>query len=105
MSSTKASVPIGAAEIPVHFEIELPGDTPDYMAPAYFGCLQWALGNTGILNEFTKDTGKVFSPARGGLALMIDEATRFEPHQDFLQAFVPWFNEWVWGKMDGSEGE
>lgn len=101
MRSTKESVPNGAAGIPVHFEIELPEDTPEYMAPAYFGCLRWALGHTGILSEFTKDTGKILSPARDGLALMIDKAAGFEPFEDFLRAFVPWFNAQIWGKVEG----
>jgi hypothetical protein len=102
MESTPNAVPNGAAEVP--FEITLPKDTPEYMAPAYFGCLRWALGVEGILEEFKKDTGKSFSPARSGLDKLIDDAAGFNPGEDFLRSFVPWFNQWVWGGIEG-QGE
>jgi len=88
-------------EMRVPFEITLPEDTPEYMAPAYFGCLRWALGKEEILNQFEKDTGKFILIARSGLDKLIDESTGFDPSADFLRAFVPWFNEWIWGAIDG----
>jgi len=101
MNSTNESVPDGAAEIAVPFEINLPQDTPEYMAPAYYSCLQWAIGEVGILAAFSADTGKSFSPARTGMDKLIDDAIGFDPGEDFLRAFVPWFNEKVWGPIDG----
>lgn len=101
MKSMKESVPNGAAKLPVHFEITLPQDTPEFMAPAYFGCLQWALKTDGILEEFRKDSGLAIPAARASIEKMIDEATGFDAMEHFMRAFVPWFNVWVWGPMDG----
>jgi hypothetical protein len=101
MKSAKQSVPSGAAGITVPFEITLPEDTPEYMAPAYFSCLQWASGFEPILNQFREDTGKVIPAVRAPIEKMIDDATGFDPYADFLRVFVPWFNEWIWGAIDG----
>ena len=100
MKSATESVPNGAKEIPV-FEITLPEDTPEYMAPAYYGCLRWALGHVPTQSQFTKDTGIILSPARNGLELMIDDAVGNDPYEDFLRAFLPWFNAKVWGPVSG----
>jgi hypothetical protein len=100
MKSATKSVPNGAAETPVPFEITLPEDTPEYMAPAYFGCLRWALGFDPILDSFFEVTGISLSPARSGINKLVDDATGFDPNENFLRAFLPWFDEQVWGKMD-----
>ncbi len=100
MNTTNDSVPTGAADIPVPFEILLPPDTPEYMAPAYYSCLQWAIGEAGILAAFTADTGKSFRPALTGFDKLIDDASGFNPEEDFIRSFVPWFNVQVWGPLE-----
>lgn len=91
---------IDAAKTP--FEIVPPDDTPEYMYDAYFSCFFWAIKFAPILQEFLKDTGlSIPTPPRNGLDAMIDAATGHNPYEHFVRAFVPWFNRWVWGKMDG----
>lgn len=85
------------------FEIVPPEDTPEYMYDAYFSCFFWAIQFDPILNEFLKDTGKSIPKPPTPFEKKIDEATGFNPYKEFAQAFVPWFNQWVWGPMDGAD--
>lgn len=101
MKSANKSVSNGTAGIPVHFEISLPQDTPEYMAPAYYGCLRWALTFDPILERFKSDTGKGLPAARSPIEKMVDQATGHDPYEDFFRAFVSWFNENIWGAIDG----
>jgi hypothetical protein len=90
-----------ASKLPPKFEIVPPDDTPEYMWPAYFGALHWALGAKDVVEAFTIETGIAISLPRSGLDAMIDQATGFDPAESFLRAFVPWFNAHVWGPMNG----
>lgn len=76
----------------------MPLTTPDYMAPAWAGCLHWAIGCDEIREAFFEQTGCRWSPPRNGLDRMIDEATGAD--RAFIEKFVGWFNENVWGDMD-----
>jgi hypothetical protein len=58
-------------------------------------CLHWALGEADIKARFEIETGNKWSPPKSQAEKMIDEAT--EAAVAYLQAFVPWFNENVWG--------
>jgi hypothetical protein len=65
------------------------------MAYMWVGCLQWAMKQPGCLEEFRADTGFTWTPGRTPLDRMIDDATGMP--RAFLDAFLPWFNEHVWG--------
>ena len=47
------------------------------------------------MEAFEKDTGLRYSAPRSGLEAMIDEATGLT--EEIVKAFIPWFNENVWG--------
>jgi hypothetical protein len=68
----------------------MPDDTPTYMAPAWLGCIRWALGKSDILAAFRADTGNTWEPGRTPIDRMIDEATGAD--REFITAFVKWAN-------------
>lgn len=72
-----------------------PADTPDYMTPAWLGCISWAIGDESVVAAFRQDTGLQWRPGRNGIDRMIDQATGAE--QEFVRAFVLWVNVNVWG--------
>lgn len=77
----------------------MPEDTPAYMAPAWLGCIHWAVGNDEIMAAFRAETGNAWVPASDGLGRLIDEATGADVA--FFTAFVQWVNVNVWGPIDG----
>lgn len=84
----------------------MPADTPDYMAPAWAGCVSWALGNRDMLAQFCADTGNNWMPSGRGSEMT--ERARAAPSSDdraFMEAFVAWVNINVWGPMDGPDKE
>lgn len=84
--------------------IRPPADTPEYMWPAWAGCLRWAVGEADIMAAFRAETGIRWQPGRSGIDRMIDEATGAD--RKFLVAFVEWFNANVWGPTDdGTDGD
>lgn len=87
------------------FGIIPPNDTPEYMYEAYFSCFFWAIRFDPILHEFLKDTGRSIPKPPTPFEQMIDQATGFNPYKEFVHAFVPWFNQWVWGAMDGADDD
>ncbi len=60
----------------------MPADTPDYMAPAWLGCMPWAIGNPEIRATFE---------AASGLEIGDGES--------YVRAFIAWANEHIWGEM------
>ena len=74
-----------------------PKDMPEFMMEAWLGCLHWAIGEPEILAAFKRDTGLSYSAPRCGLDAMIDQATGVQ--EKIIAAFIPWFNENVWGPM------
>lgn len=80
----------------------MPADTPDYMAPAWAGCLAWAARDPGVIAAFRAETGNAWQPGRTPMERAVDEATGAS--DAFMQAFVAWFNRAVWGPMEG-EGD
>lgn len=85
-----------AAVVP--FEIVPPVDTPEFMWPAYFSCLQWAIGKEEILSSFREGTGVSYAIPKSSIEALIDDATGYK--ENFIRAFVPWFNDSVWGHID-----
>lgn len=81
----------------VSYQIQAPADVPEYAFPAYFSCLQWALGEDEIRAAFEKETGKRYSAARCTIDLLIDDATGWR--EDYVKAFVEWFNANIWGEF------
>lgn len=78
----------------------LPSDTPEYMLPAWLGCISFALKQPEMIAAFRKDTGNLWKPGTG-LDKMIDEATGADWH--FIKAFVLWANVNVWGPLDSED--
>ena len=76
-----------------------PADTPEYMTPAWLGCISWAIGNEDLIAAFREDTGITWKPGHTPIDRMIDEATKCDEH--FAEAFVRWVNVNVWGPIDG----
>lgn len=80
-----------------------PADTPDYMIPAWLGCITFAIRQPGALDQFRADTGFNWEPGKTGIDRMIDEATGRE--QDFVREFVLWVNRNVWGPVGASDDQ
>jgi hypothetical protein len=76
----------------------MPSTTPDFMAPAWASALHWAIGSDHVRADFEAMTGKKWTPPRNGLDRMIDEATGAD--KEYIEAFVAWFNEHVWGDVE-----
>jgi hypothetical protein len=75
-----------------------PPDLPDSMVDAWLGCISWAVGNAEVVEAFRADTGVQWRPGRTGLERMIDEATGAD--RKFIEAFIVWVNENLWGSLD-----
>ena len=75
-----------------------PADTPDYMIPAWLGCISFVIRQPGAVEQFRKDTGCNWQPGTTGIDRMIDKATGIE--EEFVRQFVLWVNENVWGPID-----
>lgn len=68
----------------------MPGDTPDYMAAAWAGCIRYAAGNQEIISEFCRGT----------------ERTAYDPcEKSCVEAFIRWVNVHFWGPVDGVQQE
>ena len=72
--------------------LSLPANTPEYMAPAYYGCLNWAVWSDDIRRQFEEATGTkpVPAPPRAGIEAMIDKACGIDREklmQDYFTAF------------------
>jgi len=78
-----------------------PIDTPDYMTDAWIGCIQFAIGQPEIVEQFRRDTGLRWTLARNGFEQAIDTATGAD--RAFIEAFIKWANVNVWGPMDGPQ--
>lgn len=79
----------------------MPEDTPDYMLPAWLGCMHWAIGNPEVVDAFRAETGMSYQPPRTGLDAAIDKATGADTA--FVEAFILWANIAIWGAMAGPE--
>lgn len=82
---------------PVSDKLRPPEDTPEYMWPAWGSCLHAALGHHETLAAFRAATGNTWSPDVTAIEKMIDQGTGAD--RAFLEAFVTWFNENVWGRF------
>jgi hypothetical protein len=80
-----------------------PADTPDYMIPAWLGCIAWALGDPDIMAAFRAETGNQWTPPGNAIDRMVDDATG--AGEAFVRQFVGWVNEKVWGPMDHDSSE
>lgn len=76
-----------------------PHDTPEYMFPMWIACMSWAIGEAGIVEAFTRETGLKWRPASSPIERMIDEASGADRH--FVEQFIRWANVNVWGPIDG----
>lgn len=78
--------------------IEPPANTPEFIWPAWYSCLRWAVGEKEIMGRFTAETGIKFHPETSPLDWMIDDATG--ANKDFVFKFCDWFNENIWGNEE-----
>lgn len=74
-----------------------PATTPDYMLPAWFGCLSWAAGEPEVRKAFKAKTGMALSGASNPLGRMIDKATGHD--LAVAKAFVEFVNDELWGDV------
>ena len=74
-----------------------PADTPEYMTPAWLGCVRWAASEPEVVDAFLRETGIQWSPASTPLERLIDQATGSD--KELVSAFVRWANENVWGPL------
>ena len=79
----------------------MPDDTPTYMAPAWVGCLYWAVSEPDVMTTFRAETGLRWEPGKTGIDELIDQATGAD--RQFIEAFVAWFNLRIWGPLDRPE--
>jgi hypothetical protein len=71
------------------------------MAAGWLGALSFALGRPEIVAAFREDTGNRWTPGRTPLDRIIDDAAG--AGEGFMRAFLPWFNENVWGDENAEE--
>lgn len=102
MSAQEMQVENKSAGSPFDLLDLYPETQPDFLV-AWLDCLLWTLGSDkpNFLEAFTTETG-VHPPrlARHPIEAMIDQATGHTPAvqvRTFLESYVPWFNESVWG--------
>lgn len=77
----------------------MPSDTPDHMASAWIGCISWALKKPEILAAYRAEIGDNFAPGKTALDNAIDKATGRD--RAFIESFIKWVNERVWGPIEG----
>ncbi len=77
------------------FDIEDHAPDNPLMLQAWMDCLHWAIGDEKILDSFSADTGCRYHAPATPLDKMIDDATGHG--KDFIEKFIPWFNENIWG--------
>jgi len=82
-----------------------PEDTPEFMYPAWASCLRWAVCSEAVQKDFESATGIKYHGAGSPIEAMLDAATGHNPAEEYIKSFLPWFNEWVWGSMDGGVNE
>ncbi len=85
--------------MPFNIESLRPADTPEYMTSAWISCILWAASEPSLVAQFRSDTGCAWIAPTNGFERMIDQATG--AGQGFVEAFVKWVNENVWGPIDG----
>jgi hypothetical protein len=74
-----------------------PSDTPDYMIPAWLGCISWVSKSPQIIEMYCQATGSTYQPARSPIEAMIDQATGRGESE--VRKFVLWVNENLWGDV------
>lgn len=86
---------------PLGFDIKtlMPDDTPLYMYDAWIGAVVWSAQEPKIFNAFLSDTNVIYRVPTNVIDKMIDDATG--AGEQFLTAYVKWFNVNVWGPIDG----
>ena len=80
----------------------MPSDTPDFAAPDWISCLHAHVTNTDVLRIFRLETGNTWAPATDPISAAVDSATGAD--RAFIEAFVRWFNERIWGPWKGRAG-
>jgi hypothetical protein len=71
------------------------------MVMGWLGALHFAMGHEDIVAAFREDTGNRWTPPKNPLDRLIDDATG--AGEAFMRAFLPWFNENVWGEENAEE--
>lgn len=66
-----------------------------YMAPAFYGCVHWALGNDEVMAAYRLETGDQWTPGTKPIDRMIDRAVGVD--FDFMQSFVNWCERTIFG--------
>lgn len=77
--------------------ISLPPDVPEYMAPAWFGMLIWAIDEPEIVERFEQESG-IPRPSTSGINQMIDESCGLP--EKYVTEFAAWAHKNLWGQME-----
>jgi hypothetical protein len=73
----------------------MPDDTPEYLAPAWLGCVSAAFGDPQIVERFKETTRDKWEP-RGAEAELAKEISC--SNEDFVQGFIDWVNSNIWDR-------
>ncbi|MFM7851281.1 MAG: hypothetical protein ACKO96_05020 [Flammeovirgaceae bacterium] len=74
-----------------------PNDTPDYLIPAWLGCISWAVSTKEITDAFYAESNLPPLAQLGTFASEIDKACGL--HESTLKAFIEWVNINYWGDL------
>lgn len=77
----------------------MPEDTPDYMLPAWIGCIHWAISEPDVIHAFEAETGMRYAPPKSAIDHAVDQASGYS--EGFIRRLIEWVNVNVWGPMDG----
>lgn len=69
----------------------------EYLHPAWFGCLSWAIGKPEFIDAYCKESGNSWQPSVG-INAMIDKATGVDA--EFMKGFANWMNQNIWGENE-----
>lgn len=77
----------------------MPSDTPDYMAPAWLGCMHWAIGQADIVRDYRTETGDTWKPSPPGTEQHKQDIKTGRADK-FCEDFIRWANVAIWGPMN-----
>lgn len=75
----------------------MPAHVPDELALFWWWSMDWALAEPVIRAKFSIETGNYWEPGLTAVERAIDRETGAE--RAFVEEFVGWVNEKVWGPM------
>ncbi len=78
-----------------------PDDLPEYLIPAWLGCMRYAISEPEIVAAFREDTGNQWKPPANTLEALVD--SQLNRQEEFLVKFITWANTNVWGPLHDTD--